>query len=185
REQFFNSKTSQGSPHNPLNVNGVNGSIANTYAYAFSNENTLTYKKSFGEHNLTAMGLFGVNGSKSLSNGYAGRLLPNENLGMNGLDQGVIYNPGSSSSENSMVSYAARVDYTFASKYLLTLPIAQMLPLSFKIHGVISQEQPQGGTWIRKSFLNGHSPISQLSKSEEVTEVPGTTGWETIRAFLV
>lgn len=121
REQFFNSKTSQGSPHNPLNVNGVNGSIANTYAYAFSNENTLTYKKSFGEHNLTAMGLFGVNGSKSLSNGYAGRLLPNENLGMNGLDQGVIYNPGSSSSENSMVSYAARVDYTFASKYLLTL----------------------------------------------------------------
>jgi len=121
REQFYNSKTSQGSPHNPLNVNGVNGQITNSYSYAFSNENTLTYKKSFGNHNLTALGLFGVNGIKSMSNGYGGRLLPNENLGINGLDQGVAYNPGSSSAEASMVSYAGRLDYTYASKYLLTL----------------------------------------------------------------
>src|SRR5690606_8982363 len=57
----------------------------------------------------------------SKSNGYAGRLLPNENLGINGIDQGVSYNPGTSSTENTMVSYAGRLDYSYASKYLLTL----------------------------------------------------------------
>lgn len=121
REQFYNSKTSQGSPHNPLNVNGVNGAINNSFSYAFSNENTLNYTESFGQHNITAFALFGLNGLNGTSNGYAGRLLPNENLGINGIDQGVSYNPGSSSTKSTMVSYAARLDYTFASKYLLTL----------------------------------------------------------------
>lgn len=120
-EQFYNSKTSQGSPFNPLNVNGINGAIANSYTYSFSNENTLEYKTSFGEHNLTAFGLFGLNGTNWDKNGYKGRLLPNENLGINGIDQGVSYEPSSSSARSTMVSYAARVDYTFASKYLLTL----------------------------------------------------------------
>ncbi len=120
-EQFYNSKTSQGSPHNPLNLNGINGSISNTFSYAFSNENTLTYKNSFGLHNITALGLFGLNGVNSNANGYMGRLLPNENLGINGIDQGVAESPASSSSRSTMVSYAARLDYTFAAKYLLTL----------------------------------------------------------------
>ncbi len=120
-EQFYNSKTSQGSPHNPLNVNGVNGTIANRFDYAFSNENTLTYKKSFGLHNITALGLFGLNGLNISQNGYSGRNLPNENLGIDGIDQGEPFNPRSSNSRSTMVSYAARLDYTFASKYLLTL----------------------------------------------------------------
>jgi TonB-linked SusC/RagA family outer membrane protein len=120
-EQFYNTKTSQGSPFNPLNINGVNGFISNSSVKSYSNENTLTYKGSYGQHNLTAMGLFGLNGVQSYSNGYGGRLLPNESLGISGLDQGVPYNPASASSKNTMMSYAARLDYNFASKYLLTL----------------------------------------------------------------
>lgn len=121
QEQFYNTKTSQGSPFNPLNINGVNGVIHNTIADSYSNENTLTYKGKFGLHNVTAMGLFGLNGVQSYSNGYGGRLLPNESLGIDGLDQGVPYRPASASSRATMMSYAARVDYSFDSKYLLTL----------------------------------------------------------------
>ncbi|GAA4432819.1 TonB-dependent receptor [Ravibacter arvi] len=120
-ENFFNSKTSQGSPYNPLNVNGVNGSITNTYSYLFSNENTLNYNKEFGLHRFDAFALFGLNGTTRSQNGYGGRLLPNEELGIDGLDQGVPYNPRSWTSKNTMVSYAGRIDYGFASKYLLTL----------------------------------------------------------------
>ena len=119
-DRFYNSKTSQGSPNNPANVNGVNGSVSYSNSTSFSNENTLNYKNKFNDHSLDALVLFAVNGVNSLSSGYGGRLLPNENLGMDGLDEGVSYNPSSSSSRNRMVSYAGRLDYNYKSKYLAT-----------------------------------------------------------------
>ncbi|HYH56762.1 MAG TPA: SusC/RagA family TonB-linked outer membrane protein, partial [Anseongella sp.] len=122
RERFFNSKTSQGSPHNPNNNHGINGSIRHLITNSFSNENILNYSKTFNnEHNLTALALFSVNAVNFSDNGYSGRLLPNESLGMDGLDEGVSYDPISVSSRNTMVSYAARLDYNYKSKYLLTL----------------------------------------------------------------
>lgn len=119
-ERFYNSKTSQGSPFNPANVNGINGSISNSTSNSFSNENTLNYKAKIGDHNFDVLGLFALNGLTSLSNGYGGRFLPNENLGINGLDEGISFNPSSSSSRNTMVSYAGRIDYNYKSKYLAT-----------------------------------------------------------------
>lgn len=120
-DRFYNSKTSQGSPFNPANINGVNGSVAYTTTNTYSNENTLTYKKQINDHSIDALVLFGLNGLNSVSSGYGGRLLPNENLGMDGIDEGISYNAISSSSRNTMVSYAARVDYNYKSKYMATL----------------------------------------------------------------
>ena len=120
QERFYNSKTSQGGP-SPSNVNGVNGSVTNILSSSFSNENTLQFKKNFNnDHSLTGLGLFSINGINSSINGFGGRLLPNENLGMDGLDEGISYNPESSSSRNTMVSYATRWDYNYKSKYILT-----------------------------------------------------------------
>ncbi|WP_236973664.1 SusC/RagA family TonB-linked outer membrane protein [Membranihabitans maritimus] len=120
-ERFYNSNTSQGSDRNPYNINGVNGSVSNLNYQYLSNENTLNYEKNIGEHQIKGLALFGINQYKFAENGYGGRLLPNEELGIDGLDQGLAYNPGSSSSLNTMVSYAGRLDYTYMSKYLLTL----------------------------------------------------------------
>lgn len=39
---------------------------------------------------------------------------------MDGLDEGVAFNPRSSNTENTMASYATRLDYNYKSKYLLT-----------------------------------------------------------------
>lgn len=119
-DRFYNTKTSQGSPFNPANTNGVNGSVAYSTSNSFSNENTLNYKTKVGNHNFDVLGLFALNGVNSLSSGYGGRLLPNENLGMDGIDEGVSYNSSSSSSTNTMVSYAGRIDYNYKSKYLAT-----------------------------------------------------------------
>lgn len=119
-EQFYNSKTSQGRIA-VTNVNLVNGFLKNDSYNSFSNENTLNYKKTFNkDHTITALGLFSVNSFKSSTNAYGGRLLPNENLGMDGLDEGVVYRQDAGSSRNTMASYAARLDYNYKSKYILT-----------------------------------------------------------------
>lgn len=120
-ERFYNSKTSQGSPHNPGNNNGVNGLVRYFGNNSYSNENTLTFNKTFNsDHTITALALFAVNGYESRVNGFSGRQLPNENLGMDGLEEGLAFDPVASSSRNTMVSYAGRVDYNFKSKYMIT-----------------------------------------------------------------
>lgn len=120
-DRFFNSKTSQGSPYNPSNPNGVNGSVTNVNQRYFTNSNTLNYKKTFKkDHTVTGLGLFEMNSYKTATNGYGGRLLPNENLGMDGLEEGLAFNPASSSSVWTMASYATRWDYNYKSKYIIT-----------------------------------------------------------------
>lgn len=119
-ERFYNSKTAQGGP-SPNNVNGVNGSINNIFSNSFSNETTLNYKKTIKkDHNITGLALFAINSSNTSGKGYGGRLLPNENLGMDGLDEGLAFNQSSYSSSNTMASYAGRLDYNYKSKYIVT-----------------------------------------------------------------
>lgn len=124
-EQFYNSKTSQGSPINPSNLNGVWGSLASTTSSSFFNENTLNFKRTIGRnHNLNALVLFGVNSYKTFSTSFTGTRLPNESKRMDGLDEspsGAFNSPGIYNTINTMASYAARVDYNYKSKYLVTV----------------------------------------------------------------
>lgn len=120
QERFNNSKTGRGGPH-PGNLDGVNGTILNRLSVNFSNEYTLTYKTTIRrDHAITALGLFSLNGTDYSSNGYSSKFLPNEQLVMDGLDEGVVYAPISGSSKNTMVSYAGRLDYNYKSKYIIT-----------------------------------------------------------------
>jgi len=120
QERFYNSKTSQGGS-SPSNTSGVNGSIANYVSESYANENTLNYRKTFNkDHTITGLALLSINGMNTRANGYSSKFLPNENLGIAGLDEGIPYNPLSNSSENTMVSYASRIDYNYKSKYMVT-----------------------------------------------------------------
>ena len=119
-ERFYNSKTAQGGS-SPNNVNGVNGSIRDVFSNSFSNTNSLNYKKTFNnDHNFNALALFEINKNSSTSNGYSGRLLPNENLGMDGIEEGLSFNPVANSTRNTMASYAGRLEYNYKSKYVLS-----------------------------------------------------------------
>ena len=123
-EQFYNSKTSQGSPINPANTNGVWGYLGITDANSYSNENTLNYKQSFGGHTLSGLLLFGVNSFKTFSTSFRGTNLPNESKGMDGLDESTtssFTSPAISNTINTMASYGGRIDYNYRSKYLLTV----------------------------------------------------------------
>ncbi len=124
-EQFYNSKTSQGSPINPSNKNGIWGYLGVTNSNSFSNENTLNYKQTFGgDHTISGLLLFGVNSYKTFFTSFTGTQLPNEGQKMDGLDDAssnTFNSPNIYNTINSMASYAARLDYNYKSKYLITL----------------------------------------------------------------
>jgi len=119
-EKFYNSKTGSGVV-SIYNTNGSNGSISNSFTNSLFNSNTLNYKKTFNnDHTITGLGLFEISSINSSVNGYSGRLLPNEGLGIDGLDEGVSYNPISSNTSSTLVSYATRWTYSYKSKYLVS-----------------------------------------------------------------
>ncbi|WP_172594383.1 SusC/RagA family TonB-linked outer membrane protein [Mariniphaga sediminis] len=120
-EAFYNSNTAQASPANLNNQNGIFGLIRTTSRNQFNISNTLTYKKTINKnHTITGLALFEASKLHTNIHGYGGKNLPNENLGMDGLNEGVAYNPAFSNSENKLASYAFRADYNYKSMYILT-----------------------------------------------------------------
>ncbi|WP_343704516.1 TonB-dependent receptor [Chitinophaga sp.] len=116
---FFNSKTVQGSPLNPRNVRGQHGSVTYTETNILSNDNTVTYTKKINDHKLTALGGVSFQNYKADTYGYAAQNLPNEYLGMPGLDEGIPYTAYATSGENFIASYFGRLTYNYRSRYLL------------------------------------------------------------------
>jgi TonB-linked SusC/RagA family outer membrane protein len=117
-EQFNNSRTQYGYPGT---VNGVNGSLTNSDASSWLNENTLTWSRTFHKvHNLNVVGGFTAQGGKSSSSTISAIQLPNEDLGISGLDEGILQPIKSSSSNWTMASLLGRVNYSLKSKYLFT-----------------------------------------------------------------
>jgi len=164
-ERFYNSHTSQGSLTSPGNVNGINGSISDNFSSSYSSESTLNFKKTFNtNHTVTGLGLFSVNGLSSSANGYSGRLLPNENLGIDGLEEGIAYNPISNSSRNTMVSYATRWDYSYKSRYILTLTFRADGSSKFVDHWGYFPGVALAWNMQKEDFFSNALPIISTSK---------------------
>jgi TonB-linked SusC/RagA family outer membrane protein len=118
KEVFNNSKTRSG---NPKSLTGINGSIGNTERTNLLNENTITYNKQINKDNsLTVLAGMTMQKQTYFSNGFAATLVPNESLGISGLDEGLVTALPSGKSSNTLLSYLGRINYNFKSKYLLT-----------------------------------------------------------------
>jgi TonB-dependent starch-binding outer membrane protein SusC len=119
-DEFYNSKTIRGRVYS-LNVRGVNGSVNYNENKSWNNENTITYNKNFKNNNsITALAGFSMQGNESRENGFAVQNVPNEVLGISGLDQGTPYSITAAVSNNAMASFFGRLNYNYKSKYLLT-----------------------------------------------------------------
>lgn len=120
-ERFYNHLTTEGSPQNRNNNRGVWGTLNNSRSTGFFNDNTINFKRTIHkDHIISAMGLFGINTMKYSRNGHGASFIPNEALGMSGLDEGTPFSISASSSENTMMSYGGRLDYNYKSKYIIT-----------------------------------------------------------------
>lgn len=144
---FNNSLTRSGTPIIPGN-NGVNGSVTYTDLSYLTNENTLTYTKSINrKHNINAVAGYTIQVNKSNIHGGGAIQVPNESLGLSGLDEGVPFSITSVRSSNRLQSFLGRVNYNYKSKYYLTA--------SFRADG--SSKFRQGGNrW-------GYFPSAALS----------------------
>lgn len=122
QEIFNNSQTRSGSPMTLQGkTNGPNGAIINRSTHNFLNENLLTYDKRFNAvHRLNIVGGATIQRTAFNVDGYTANQVPNENLGISGLDEGYVTAIQSSISENTLVSFLSRVNYTFKDRYLFT-----------------------------------------------------------------
>jgi TonB-dependent starch-binding outer membrane protein SusC len=118
-QRFNNSNTQSGNPIS--SVNGVNGSITNSIRSNYLNENTLTYTPKLGnDHNLTVLGGFTIQKVNFESSGFTSIQIPNEVLGISGIDEGIVSRSASELTSNGLASFLGRVNYDYRSKYLLT-----------------------------------------------------------------
>lgn len=121
-DAFYNSKTSRGTPQIPSNsARLTNGRITYTEGDSWTNENLLIYSKKFRKiHSIS--GLLGASfqGRQSSQYGLGAVMLPNESLGLSGLDEGVPTTVTAYESESKMASFFSRLNYNYKSRYLLT-----------------------------------------------------------------
>jgi TonB-linked SusC/RagA family outer membrane protein len=119
---LFNTSLSRlGSPISTLGQGGPNGSIANSKLINLINENTLTYNKLFAQkHLLNIVSGFSIGQNTTSYNSFSALKVPNESLGVDGLDQGTAASNVTSKSSNKMASALARVTYSYDTRYLAT-----------------------------------------------------------------
>lgn len=137
-ETFNNSQTRTGNLSSVQGFNGVNGSVVFTELNNWVNENTLTYNKLFsGKHRINSVTGFTAQGNRTAISGGGSVLVPNESLGINGLSDGTPYSISSYQGQNTLMSFLERVNYSYLSRYLVTL--------SFRADG--SSRFAQGNKW--------------------------------------
>lgn len=117
-EAFNNSLTQSG---NPRNSNGVNGYVYYNPSTDWLNENTLSYRKIFNKvHDFTVLAGYTMQGKKTARNGFNALNVPNESLGLDGLDESPSQIGTSLSSRWGLLSYLGRINYNYKSKYYFT-----------------------------------------------------------------
>lgn len=122
-EEFNGSNTRSGSPYSTSGrANGVNGSFVYNTANSYVSENTLSYTKFFNKINkIDAVAGATLQGVSRYIYGASATLLPNERLGLSGLDEGTPSKISSSRTRNSLASFLGRVNYSYDSRYLATV----------------------------------------------------------------
>ncbi|WP_316816099.1 TonB-dependent receptor [Pedobacter nyackensis] len=164
-ETFNNSKTYLGSPlTTPGRSSGVNGSIREANNNNWSNENTLTWTKTYAkDHNVNVLGGFSAQGNKSNEFGFGATLLPNEKLGLSGLSEGLVQpNPTSGSSLWNLASFFGRVKYNYKSIYYLEASYRADGSSKFAPNNKWSYFPSVGASWrfFKESFFKDSKILS-------------------------
>src|SRR5690606_4757458 len=112
-DDFYSSKTPQGTSISYFNSKGVNASVNNGERLTLSNNNTLTFRKTYNKaHSVTALAGIELQSSSYKTNGYSAQQLPNESLGMAAISQGLPLSIRSTWADYSLFSVFGRLDYS-------------------------------------------------------------------------
>lgn len=109
---------------NTLSGKKVNGSatIKNTHYWDYTWENVLRYSREFGKHKIDATGLFSVQETNKRTSEQSAESFVSDASGYHNMNAGEKNQIVKSSlTETSLLSYMLRLNYSYASKYMLTL----------------------------------------------------------------
>lgn len=117
-DAFNNSKSRYGSP---ISNDKVNATVTRSQRLTWLNENVLTYQTRVKKHHAFN-NLLGVTFQNSDYESYSFKTtnIPNESLGMAGMNEGIPSTTTSLKSSWSMMSFLASVKYDYKSKYYAT-----------------------------------------------------------------
>ena len=119
--RLFNNSLTWSGFKTRFNNNGVNGSYQNDRRSEWVNELTASYKHKYTKRTvLTAMATFSLSHMARGRYGYSARLIPDEDLGISGLETGTPNKLRSSETEANMASALARVNFSWDARYLVT-----------------------------------------------------------------
>lgn len=118
-ENFNGSKTRLGGPYGTL---GINGSLYNYQYDYFDNTNLLDYTNVFNKkHRINFVIGNAIQVASTRASGYSAYQIPSEELGISGIDAGIINTPPTASvSKNTLASALASLAYNYAGRYYLT-----------------------------------------------------------------
>ncbi len=123
-DAFYSLNTVQGNPSSPVGANGPNGSVSYANTNTWVNENTLTYVKQINKDNqINILGGATFQGAKFDSYGYSAIQVPNDQLGISDLGEGIPQSVASNNTSNALASFLSRINYTLFTKYLFTVSI--------------------------------------------------------------
>ena len=98
-------------------------SIDNSVSNNLVVENILSYTREFGSHSIFATGLYSYEGYNGRTNSMDATNFPNDFLSWYGIPQAQVVIPSVSFSETALISEMLRLNYAYASRYLLTLTV--------------------------------------------------------------
>ena len=121
---FASTKAMQFMPKLPSLLNSSpTGSDAASLGFNWINEYSLTYNKNIGDHQLTGLAVFSAEKSVAQTNSISSNAYPNNLVPYLSAVGGILTGGTSNLSEWSLVSYLARLNYNYQSKYYVTTSI--------------------------------------------------------------
>lgn len=109
---------------NTLSGKKVNGSatVYNKHYWDYTWENVLRYSREFGKHKIDATGLFSVQETNARTSEQSAESFVSDASGYHNMNAGEKNQIVKSDlTETSLLSYMLRLNYSYASKYMLTL----------------------------------------------------------------
>jgi TonB-linked SusC/RagA family outer membrane protein len=86
-------------------------------------ENILSYNRDFGDHSLFATGVYSFEENRYTANDVDAEVFPNDFLGWYSISSAQVSQPTTDFMETFLISQMARVNYSYDSRYLVTMTV--------------------------------------------------------------
>lgn len=172
-DAFNNSKSRYGSP---ISNDKVNATVTRSQRLTWLNENVLTYQTRVKKHHAFN-NLLGVTFQNSDYESYSFKTtnIPNESLGMAGMNEGIPSTTTSLKSSWSMMSFLASVKYDYKSKYYATASFRADGSSKFSKKNRFGYFPSASAAWSfsKENFLK---PLSKVLSNGKLRASWGLTG---------